>query len=208
MPSVFSHAVVALALGPAFRRAGWPARLWWAGALCAVLPDADVVGVYAGVPLGSVLGHRGLTHSLAFAAALSAVLTPLLLAHGAGRGRLWWYLFLATASHGVLDAMTDGGIGVAFWAPFDAGRYYLPWRPIVVSPLGVRRFFSAWGLAVLASEALWVWILRQAPRHPGGGLRPSAGHGGASGSTPRRRRARPGARPRRLRWRARPCPRR
>ena len=44
MPSVFSHAVVALALGPAFRRAGWPARLWWAGALCAVLPDADVVG--------------------------------------------------------------------------------------------------------------------------------------------------------------------
>ena len=140
MPSVFSHAVVALALGPAFRRAGWPARLWWAGALCAVLPDADVVGVYAGVPLGSVFGHRGLTHSLAFAAALAAVLTPLLLAHG------------------VLDAMTDGGIGVAFWAPFDAGRYDLPWRPIVVSPLGVRRFFSAWGLAVLASEARWVWL--------------------------------------------------
>ena len=54
--------------------------------------------------------------------------------------------------------MTDGGIGVAFWAPFDAGRYDLPWRPIVVSPLGVRRFFSAWGLAVLASEARWVWL--------------------------------------------------
>src|SRR5438132_2354382 len=135
MPSVFSHAVVALALGPAFRRPGWPARLW-----CAVLPDADVVGIYAGVPLGSGFGHRGLTHSLAFAAALAAVLTPLLLAHG------------------VLDAMTDGGIGVAFWAPFDAGRYDLPWRPIVVSPLGVRRFFSAWGLAVLASEARWVWL--------------------------------------------------
>src|SRR5205814_6496 len=31
-------------------------------------------------------------------------------------------------------------------------------RPIVASPLGVRRFFSAWGLAVLASEALWVWL--------------------------------------------------
>jgi inner membrane protein len=158
MPSVFSHAVAALALGPAFRRAGWPARVWWAGALCAVLPDADVVGFYTGVPPGSVLGHRGLTHSLAFAAALAAVLTPLLLAHGVGRARLWCYLFLATASHGVLDAMTDGGIGVAFWAPFDAGRYYLPWRPIVVSPLGIRRFFSAWGLAVLASEALWVWL--------------------------------------------------
>src|SRR5438445_846512 len=158
MPSVFSHAVVALALGPAFRRAGWPARLWWAGALCAVLPDADVVGVYTGVPLGSVFGHRGLTHSLAFAAALAAVLTPLLLAHGAGRGRLWCYLFLATASHGVLDAMTDGGIGVALLAPFDTRRDYLPWRPIVVSPLGLRPFLSAWGMAVLASEAIWVWL--------------------------------------------------
>jgi len=134
MPSVFSHAVAALALGPAFCRAGWPAGVWWAGALCAVLPDVDVVGFYAGVPPGSVLGDGGLTHSLAFAAALAAVLTPLLLAQRAGRGRLWCYLFLATASHGVLDAMTDGGIGVAFWAPFDAGRYDLPWRPIVVSP--------------------------------------------------------------------------
>jgi hypothetical protein len=46
MPSVFSHAVAALALGPAFRRAGWPARVWWADALCAVLPDVDVVGFY------------------------------------------------------------------------------------------------------------------------------------------------------------------
>src|SRR5438309_8906707 len=98
MPSVFSHAVVALALGPAFRRAGWPARLWWAGALCAVLPDADVVGVgQAAMAENGAERHAGV--SLAFAAALSAVLTPLLLAHGAGRGRLWWYLFLATASH-------------------------------------------------------------------------------------------------------------
>ena len=131
MPSVFSHALAALALGPAFRRAGWPERLWWAGALCAVVADAD--------------GSRRRAHAAPAGAR-------------GGRGRLWCYLFLATASHGVLDAMTDGGIGVAFWAPFDAGRYYLPWRPIVVSPLGIRRFFSAWGLAVLASEALWVWL--------------------------------------------------
>ena len=63
-----------------------------------------------------------------------------------------------TASHGVLDAMTDGGIGVALLAPFDTRRYYLPWRPIVVSPLGLRPFLSAWGMAVLASEAVWVWL--------------------------------------------------
>ena len=157
MPTVMSHAIAALALGPAFRRAGWPARVWWAAAICAAVPDADVLGVFAGVPLGSLLGHRGLTHSLAFAAALAAIVTPLLVAAGTRR-RLWVYLFLATASHGILDGMTDGGIGVAYFAPFDAARYYLPWRPIAVSPLGIRRFLGPRGIAVLANEALWLWL--------------------------------------------------
>jgi hypothetical protein len=31
-----------------------------------------------------------------------------------------------TASHGMLDAMTDGGLGVAFFAPFDNARYFFP----------------------------------------------------------------------------------
>ena len=157
MPTVMSHAVAALALGPAFRRTRWPARAWWAGALCAVLPDADVLGVFVGVPLGSVFGHRGLTHSLAFAGVLAVVLAPLLVPRGT-RLRLWVYLFLATASHGVLDAMTDGGIGVALLAPFDTGRYYLPWRPIAVSPLGIRHFLGPRGLTVLTSEALYLWL--------------------------------------------------
>jgi len=152
-----SHAVAALALGPAFRRADWPPRVWWASALCAMAPDADVLGFFLGVPLGSMLGHRGLTHSLAFAAAIAAVTARLLVPSGTRR-RLWLYLFLATASHGVLDAMTDGGIGVAFWAPFDSARYYLPWRPIAVSPLGLQRFLTARGVAVLTSEARWVWL--------------------------------------------------
>ena len=122
MPSVFSHAVVALALGPAFRRAGWPARLWWAGALCAVLPDADVVGVYAGVPLGSGFGHRGLTHSLAFAAALAAVLTPLLLAHGVLDALSYWELrdYVARfrgAARLRRDAPKAGGFGGPFRGP-------------------------------------------------------------------------------------------
>ena len=157
MPTGMSHAIVALALGPAFRRARWPTRVWWAAALGAAVPDADVLGVFAGVAIGSPLGHRGLTHSLAFAAALAAVLTPLLVTPGT-RGRLWVYLFLATASHGILDGMTNGGIGVAYFAPFDTARYYLPWRPIAVSPLGIRRFLTARGATVLANEALWLWL--------------------------------------------------
>jgi inner membrane protein len=149
--------MVALALGPAFRRAGWPPRVWSAGALCAMAPDADVLGFLLGVPIGSMLGHRGLTHSIAFAAALAAVVARLLVPSGT-RVRLWLYLFFATASHGVLDAMTVGGIGIAFFAPFDAERYYLPWRPIAVSPIGVQRFLTARGVTVLASEARWVWL--------------------------------------------------
>jgi hypothetical protein len=67
-------------------------------------------------------------------------------------------LFLSTVSHGVLDAMTTGGLGVAFFSPFSNERLFLPWRVIEVSPIGVSRFFSLRGLEVLASEVTTVWI--------------------------------------------------
>jgi inner membrane protein len=60
------------------------------------------------------------------------------------------------ASHGLLDAMTTGGLGVAFFAPFSAERYFFPWRPILVSPIGIERFLSPRGAAVLMSELQWV----------------------------------------------------
>ncbi|MFN6192326.1 MAG: hypothetical protein ACK52I_02380 [Pseudomonadota bacterium] len=34
----------------------------------------------------------------------------------------------------------------------------LPTRPIEVAPLGIRAFFSQWGLEVLASELVWLWL--------------------------------------------------
>jgi inner membrane protein len=54
--------------------------------------------------------------------------------------------------------MTNGGLGVAFFSPFDKSRYFLPWRPIRVSPISVHRFFSGSGYAVLRSELLWIWV--------------------------------------------------
>ena len=74
------------------------------------------------------------------------------------RFSLWLYCFLATSSHGLLDAMTDGGLGVAFFAPFNNYRYFLPWRPIRVSPINVGRFFTERGLVVLKSELIWIWL--------------------------------------------------
>jgi inner membrane protein len=161
MPTVFSHAIAGVALGVALRGPALPPRVWLAGALCAVLPDADVLAFRFQVPWGHVLGHRGITHSLAFAALLAAIVAWSVFRArlwDGRRGVLWLFLFLATASHGVLDALTDGGSGVAFFAPLDDTRYFLPWRPIPVSPISLERFLSQRGLHVLQGELLWVWL--------------------------------------------------
>jgi inner membrane protein len=161
LASAFSHALAAAALGTAFYRREWPARFWALGAICAVVPDADVIGVPLGISMASPLGHRGLSHSLIFAVALAAVVVTLCFRGtpaGASRTRLWLYFFLATASHGVLDALTDGGPGVAFFSPLDDTRHFFPRRPVVVSPIGIRPFFSEWGLRVVESEAIWIGL--------------------------------------------------
>jgi inner membrane protein len=160
LPSVISHAIAALGMGAAFYRPGTQKRIWVLGAVCSMLPDADVVGFHFGIRYQDFWGHRGFTHSLVFAALLATSVVVIASRPGVPGDRrlLWFYLFLATASHGLLDAMTEGGLGVAFFSPFDTTRYFLPWRPILVSPIGVARFFSPRGLAVLHSELLWVWL--------------------------------------------------
>jgi inner membrane protein len=161
MASLFSHAALGLSLGSAFYRPGCPKRIWIAGAFCSVLPAIDVIGFRFGIPYSDFWGHRGFTHSLLFALA-TAVTVGLLICKSSDCGiqRAWvvFYLFLATASHGLLDAMTNGGLGVAFFSPFNNQRYFLPWRPIRVSPISVGRFFGARGLVVLKSELVWVLI--------------------------------------------------
>lgn len=154
MASAPAHAVAALALGAVMVRGErrWPILL--AGAACAVLPDADVAGFAVGVSYGDLLGHRGLSHSLFFAAALAGLVTLVL----GWRWRTYLYLFAATASHAVLDAFTDGGLGVAFFAPFSNQRFFFPVHPIAVAPISPRRFFGERGLAVLGSEALWIGL--------------------------------------------------
>jgi len=161
MASVFSHAVAALGIGACFYRPEIPKRVWVVGAVCSVIPDADVIGFHFGVRYGDFWGHRGFTHSLLFAAILASLVGLLSFRRGLpsmSRLTLWLYFFLATASHGLLDAMTDGGLGVAFFAPFDNHRYFLPWRPIRVSPIGISQFFTHRGFAVLQSELLWIWL--------------------------------------------------
>jgi inner membrane protein len=73
------------------------------------------------------------------------------------RVQLFLWFAPVTASHCLLDAMTNGGRGIALFAPFSNHRYFFPWRPIQVSPIGAG-FFSARGLSVLVSEARWIWV--------------------------------------------------
>jgi inner membrane protein len=160
MPSVFTHAVAAVALGRAYAKAKLPVRFWILSAGCAMAPDMDVMGRRLGIEYSDMLGHRGLSHSLLFAAILSGIIVLLAFRKpltGISRRKLFLLFFLATASHGVLDAMVDGTLGVAFFAPFDAGRFFLPWRPIVSSPIGWS-FFSAAGVTTIMNEFAWIWI--------------------------------------------------
>ena len=161
MASAFSHAVAALGIGACFYRAEVPKRVWVLGAIYAAAPDLDVLAFRFGIPYEHVLGHRGLTHSLLFAAAVAWASVSLGFRRGVpGLGPLVLgaYLFLATASHGILDALTDGGLGVAFFAPLENSRHFFPIQPIEVSPIGIRRFFTERGVAVIRSELLWVWL--------------------------------------------------
>jgi inner membrane protein len=161
MPTVFSHAVAGLAIATLVRPPRGLGRVALVAVLGAAAPDLDVQGLSFGVPWGHVLGHRGLTHSLPFAAVLAAALTALLFRGPAWRGRrgvVWLVLFLATASHAVLDAMTNGGPGVAFLAPIDDTRWFLPWRPIPVSPIGPGHFFSQRGVRIMRVEVVLIWL--------------------------------------------------
>lgn len=159
---MFGHMVLGSTLGKLLLPDNRHWRWWLLAAACAFLPDADVIGFKFHVPYGGLWGHRGLTHSLLAAAVVASgivavvgwqrlVATPPLL-------RLWTLLLLATASHGVLDAMTTGGLGVAFFSPVDAERYFFGFRPIQVSPIGMKKFVGEWAARVLRSEVQWVLL--------------------------------------------------
>jgi (E)-4-hydroxy-3-methylbut-2-enyl-diphosphate synthase len=158
MASLFTHAVAGTALGQAPNRAWRENWAFWALVVtCSFLPDIDALGFRAGVPYASVWGHRGITHSLLFATIVAAGLALVFRRTFAPARKLAALLFAVTVSHAVLDAMTNGGLGVAFFAPFETHRYFFSWRPIHVSPIGFSRFFTGHGLRILGNEVLWIW---------------------------------------------------
>mgnify|MGYP006200010069 CR=1 FL=1 len=157
MPTVFTHVVVPIALGLGLGRKTIPPRLLIAGAIAAIVPDADVVAFKFGVAYADAFGHRGASHSLVFACVPGVAAA---LFHSHLRVRPWtafWFVTIATASHSMLDMLTNGGLGVALQWPWSEARHFAPWRPVEVSPFA-HNFFSARGAEVQLSELWWVWL--------------------------------------------------
>lgn len=135
-----------------------PPRLLVAGVMASILPDLDVLAFRFGVDYGHAAGHRGMTHSLTFAVVLGALASLFAKYLNTSRGRSFAFVFMAAASHPLLDMLTNGGLGAALFWPVSDSRLFFPMHPVEVSPLSLRRAFGGAGARVLLSELLWVWL--------------------------------------------------
>ena len=139
-------------------------------------PDLDVFAFRLGIPYAAPFGHRGAAHSICIALVLASIstlatrLTPEQVDRGQ-RMKLWWLCAVVAVSHGLLDTLTDGGLGIALLWPLSNHRYFAPWNPIPVAPIGAR-MLTGRGFLVVMTEALqfsplllWaVWPRRRSAR--------------------------------------------
>jgi inner membrane protein len=154
---IYRHSKVRLKPDPTYDVTGRPSMpgfaIWSALSL---LPDIDVIGFGLGVKYEDEWGHRGATHSLTFSIALGLAVG--LAAWLTTRSRLAAARTAVIASavlvsHALLDTLTDGGLGCALLWPFDLTRYFAPWNPIPVAPIGWS-FLSAYGFGVALTELI------------------------------------------------------
>jgi len=156
MPTILSHAAVPLALG--LGSGAIPKRLFFAGIVAAILPDIDVLAFRLNIAYSHALGHRGITHSVVFALALAFMALACAKQLRSSRTIAFAFVGLSAVSHGLLDMITNGGLGIALWWPWSSERFFAPWQVIEVAPLSLDRALGARGVAVLQSELLWVWL--------------------------------------------------
>lgn len=161
MPTIFTHGAIGFTAMKSSFGVSPDHRLTLAAILLPILPDID--GLFINwIPYGHPFGHRGFTHSLFFAAliGIAAAFLSVHLGWSSKKSLLKLTIFftLITASHGFFDAMTNGGLGVAFFAPFDNTRYFLPWRPIPVSPMSGAGLLTERGIRVISWEFALFWL--------------------------------------------------
>jgi inner membrane protein len=162
LPTIFTHAAIGLGSGKLFSFKNQVKKFWFFAILLPVLPDADSITFLFNIPCWHDFGHRGFFHSLLFAFILALIVMLVFFREDKIFSKSWYlkllFFFCITASHGILDAFTNGGLGIALLAPFDNTRYFFPYRPIPVSPIGIGSFLSSWGATVLFSEIICLWL--------------------------------------------------
>ena len=162
MPSIITHSFIGILSASLFKTTKFKIKFFLFSILCPILPDLDVIAFKFGISYEHFLGHRGFFHSLFFAFILSLIVVSLFFSSKEIRLKsklgLLIYFFVLTSTHGILDAFTSGGLGIALLSPFDNTRYFFPYTPIKVSPIGIAAFFGEWGKRVMISEMLWVWL--------------------------------------------------
>ncbi len=158
MPTLFTHPAVPIAMAIGLGDKVVSKRLLFAGIACSILPDFDVMAFHFGIPYASEFGHRGLSHSIFFALLAALISAGFYRSLDSTFIKAFSFIFLSAVSHGILDAFTTGGLGVAFLWPWSAERYFAPVQMIRVSPIGVANFMSPRGVMVLWSEVRWVWL--------------------------------------------------
>lgn len=157
MASAFGHSLAAYTIAKTAKGPRLNGKLAFWSAISGMIPDVDVLTFRLGIPYGDPLGHRGFTHSLLFGTVWSLMIAFLVFRKGEGRMAAFFVIVLSIFSHGILDAMTTGGQGVGFLIPFSNERFFLPFRPIEVSPIGVTRFLDQ-ARPILASELVWIGV--------------------------------------------------
>lgn len=149
MPSAIGHfmigATIALPISviPSVRKTVRPMGLIILSGLLGAAPDLDTI-FFGVIPYAHFFGHRGFFHSLFFAVLLAVSLAGLLFAVSRNLDfraflGITASFVLSLASHGLLDAMTDAGLGVMLFFPFSKERFFLPWRLFYAPPINITR---------------------------------------------------------------------
>jgi len=158
MSSLFGHAMAGLAISAAYTQGRPPRRVLALATACAMAPDLDWFTAFFPAAEHSTLAHRGLSHSLLAALLLAAGAMFLGFRPQLRSPRHWACMLTAAFSHGLLDACTFGGTGVAFLLPFSDVRFVCAWQPIFVSPIPLSGRLLDWLLFSLGTELVWIGI--------------------------------------------------
>ena len=149
MPSSITHTVVGLSSSLAISKEKPSLRVVVLSVCCALIVDLDVLTFKLGISYGDFFGHRGFFHSIFFAIFVGFIVATLFFRKEGllSKNYLFYasYFSVVTATHGILDAFTNGGLGIALLSPFENSRYFFWETPIQVSPFGIKAFLSSRG---------------------------------------------------------------